>query len=505
MEKKKVLIVEDEGLVALTIKKELERMGYDVVDIFASGEEALEGIEAANPDLVLMDIKLQGKIDGIETANEISKQYDIPFIYLTAHSEEETLRRAKKTEPYGYLLKPVNEKELHIAVEIALYKHNLDFKLRESEEQYRLLAENMEDVIWKFNIITGRFTFVSASVQKMRGFTPWQAMQQTMKATLSPESYKTFIEGLRRRLIDFSAGDIYSTRIQTHYLGQVHQNGSIVPTEVVTTLLSNEENRATELLGVSRDITKRKQAEEEIRKVSQELKQSNEALEQFARDASHDLQEPLISVAVGLKLLKRKCKGALDPEAEDYIKQSIDHVTHMQTLIKELLDYARMGTHKKKFELADCSTILDRALANLKGSIEKNEATATRASLPEIMCNRTQMTRLFQNLISNAIKFCGNEPLFIHVSAERKGKEWVFSVRDNGMGIESKDIENVFKVFHRFHHKEEYSGSGIGLATCKKVVELHGGRIWVESKPNNGSTFYFAIPDGNESDKRQGV
>ncbi|MBF0559568.1 MAG: response regulator [Nitrospirae bacterium] len=498
MEKKKILIVEDEGVVALTIKKDLELMEYEVVDIFASGEEAIEGIKAANPDLILMDIKLQGKMDGIETANDISKQYDVPVIYLTAHSEEETLRRAKKTEPYGYLLKPVNEKELHTAVEIALYKHNLDCKLRESEEQYRLLAENMGDVIWKFNIITGRFTFVSPSVQKMRGLTPWQAMQQTMKATLSPKSYKMFMEGLRSRLIAFAAGDIFSTRIQTHYLEQVHQNGSLVPTEVVTTLLSNEEGRATELLGVSRDITQRKQMEESLKKVSEELKQSNEALEQFARDASHDLQEPLISVGAALKLLKRKNKDALNAEAEDYINQSMDQITHMQTLIKELLDFARIGTRKKNFELTDCSTILDRALANLKGSIEKNEVTVTRDYLPEIMCNSTQMTRLFQNLISNAIKFCGKEPLLIHVSAERKGKEWAFSVRDNGIGIETKDIENVFKVFHRFHHKEELTGSGIGLATCKKVVELHGGSIWVESKPNNGSTFYFTIPDGTD-------
>jgi light-regulated signal transduction histidine kinase (bacteriophytochrome) len=170
-------------------------------------------------------------------------------------------------------------------------------------------------------------------------------------------------------------------------------------------------------------------------------------------------------------------------------------VTRMQALIKDLLDYSQVGTKGKRFADTDCTLMISRAVSNLKISIEESRATVTHDDLPHIMADSAQLVRVFQNLIGNAIKFHGREKPKVHISARREDQGWLFSVRDNGIGIEPESAERIFVVFQRLHSREEYPGTGIGLAVCKKIVERHGGHIWVESEPGNGSTFYFTIPD----------
>ncbi|NJN59214.1 MAG: GAF domain-containing protein [Leptolyngbyaceae cyanobacterium SL_5_9] len=228
---------------------------------------------------------------------------------------------------------------------------------------------------------------------------------------------------------------------------------------------------------------------------SQELARSNADLEQFAYVASHDLQEPLRMVASYLQLLERRYRGQLDHTADEFIAYAVDGATRMQTLINDLLNYSRVDSRGKSFVLISCSAILDRAIANLQSAIEAANATLTCAPLPEIMADATQLTQLFQNLISNALKFHSDQPLHIHVSAQHRADAWLFSVQDNGIGIDSEYIDRIFLIFQRLHSRGEYPGTGIGLAICKKIVERHGGNIWVESQPGQGSTFYFTIPD----------
>ncbi len=244
----------------------------------------------------------------------------------------------------------------------------------------------------------------------------------------------------------------------------------------------------------SRDVTSLKQAEKELKQKMIDLERSNSDLERFAYVASHDLQEPLRMVASYVKLLDRRYKDKLDQDAQDYIGFAAEGATRMQQMINDLLAYSRVGTKGKPLEPTDLEAVLSRAMRNLDVAIKENDAIVTHASLPTVLADDVQMIQLFQNLIWNALKFKSDKQPRVHVSAELKGNEWQISVHDNGIGIAPQYFERIFIIFQRLHTRTDYPGSGIGLAICKKIIERHGGRIWVESTPGEGSTFYFTIP-----------
>jgi signal transduction histidine kinase len=257
--------------------------------------------------------------------------------------------------------------------------------------------------------------------------------------------------------------------------------------QVISLLLSIFENAIEK----NREL---EEAKNSLSRQAKELARSNADLEQFAYVASHDLQEPLRVVTGYTQLLEQSYKGKLDSQADEFIAEMVNGAKRMQRLIKDLLEYSRVKTKPRAFEAVNCDELLNVVKQNLKLAIEESKATLYVDKLPVVKGDTTQLTQLFQNLIGNAIKFRTNIRPEIHIGVKRQADEWIFSVKDNGVGLDPKDAERIFMIFQRLHSRDEYEGTGIGLAVCKSIVERHGGRIWVESKPGEGSNFLFTLP-----------
>lgn len=266
------------------------------------------------------------------------------------------------------------------------------------------------------------------------------------------------------------------------------------PYELSFSPIHDDNGRIIGAVYILRDITERRKAEEALALKSADLARSNQELEQFAYIASHDLQEPLRMVSSYVQLLAKRYRGKLDPDADEFIGFAVDGAARMQRLINDLLLYSRVGTRGKPFEPIDSYQALAAALDNLQLAIADNGAAVSHDTLPTVMADGSQLTQLFQNLIGNAIKFHGAAPPRIHVSAREQENEWLFSIRDNGIGIAAEDFERIFVIFQRLHSRGDYPGTGIGLAVCKRIVERHGGKIWLESEPGKGTTFFFTLP-----------
>jgi len=243
-----------------------------------------------------------------------------------------------------------------------------------------------------------------------------------------------------------------------------------------------------------RQLRLRRQAEEDLKRKVDELARSNAELEQFAYVASHDLQEPLRMVATYTQLLAERYRGRLDENADKFIGYACEGSLRMQTLIRDLLAFSRVGRNCAACERVDCDAVMAEVLLSLGPAIQESGAVVTHTALPVVWADRSQMMQVFQNLIGNAIKFRGKEPPAISVQVEKAGQQWLFSVSDNGIGIAPEYAEDIFVVFQRLHTRTEYPGNGIGLAICKKIIEHYGGKIWVEAQAGHGSIFKFTMP-----------
>lgn len=234
----------------------------------------------------------------------------------------------------------------------------------------------------------------------------------------------------------------------------------------------------------------------------EELARSNADLEQFAYVASHDLQEPLRMVSAYTQLLAERYRGKLDEQADKYISYAVDGAARMQSLIQDLLAFSRVGRQETALKITDCNEIVGESMRDLQAAILESRASVTHGALPRVMASGTQLKQVFQNLIGNALKFRRSDPPVIHISAERKGPDWIFSVADNGIGISADHAESIFVIFNRLHTRTEYPGNGIGLAISKKIIERHGGTIQALPNPVGGTIFRFTLPAGKMAKKQ---
>jgi PAS domain S-box-containing protein len=368
-----------------------------------------------------------------------------------------------------------------------------DEHLAQMESRYRGLLEAAPDAMVVVDQ-GGKIVLLNLQAEKQFAYSRDELVGQRV-TNIIPEGFaeRLIADGTR------SAAEALAQQIGTGIeLTGRRKDGSDFPIEIMLSPLENAEG--TLITAAIRNITERKQSEVRLVNTVGELKRSNDELQQFAYVASHDLQEPLRMVASYTQLLSQRYKGRLDSDADEFIAYAVDGSNRMQALIRDLLTYSRAGTNGKALQQISSSNALKEALTNLRATIGESGAIVTQGSLPAVTMDETQLTQVFQNLVGNAVKYRTAEAPRVHVSAESNGsREWTFSVKDNGLGIDPQYFQRIFVIFQRLHGREEFKGTGIGLSICKKIVERLGGKIWVESQPEKGSTFYFSLPrrDGN--------
>lgn len=368
--------------------------------------------------------------------------------------------------------------------------------VKASNRKYDMVAMATNDAIWDWDIESDVVVRTGQGLEVLFGYDPHEASEDNdfWRKRIHPDDIEAVQQKQRKAIEDREQmywEDEYRFKKSDGRYAYVFDKGYII---------RDANGRAQRLIGATRDITERKESEALLLELNNRLKQradelarSNVELERFAYIASHDMQEPLRMITSFLQLFKKKYEDQIDETAEQYIHFAMDGADRMKKLIMDLLEYSRVGSNKDDLAQIDTNALVHDVVNVFMASIDELKATVAVDPLPALLANRTQLFQLFQNLLGNALKYHGQEPVYIHIGGKEEKDHFVFFVKDNGIGIKPVFFEKIFVLFQRLHHKNEYSGTGIGLAICKKIVERHGGRIWVESEPGKGSCFYFTI------------
>lgn len=531
-----VLVIDDDKLTRLELRLAMTQAGYRVAEA-TDGKAGLEAFEQTRPAIVLLDA-LMPVMDGFDCCRqlrEMPEAEDIPILMITSLENQESVDYAFEVGATDYITKPIHWAVLRQRVRRLIEAHQNTYELKRQNLRSQLFADitvKIRQSLHLSQILQTTVTEVQKILQadrvliyklerqSSRGITEalGAGCESVLAQTLYPRPLSAEFQEHYQQGRFWAIDDVETSDVPPDQMEWLHQF-QVKAKLVVPILLKDElwglldvhhcssprvwSSFEIELLQQLADqvgiaLTQVRLLEQE-RHQRQELARSNAELEQFAYVASHDLQEPLRMVASYVQLLERRYQDQLDQNARDFIAYAVDGTVRMQELIQALLSYSRIGTRGQEFHLTDCNSTLDRALENLRLAIAETETLITQDPLPELMADSIQLTQLFQNLLSNAIKFRSDRLPVIHIGAVQKDESWLFSVQDNGIGMEAKHSDRIFAIFQRLHSRTKYPGSGIGLAISKKIVERHGGQIWVESTPGEGTTFYFTIPMGDRA------
>jgi PAS domain S-box-containing protein len=496
-EAKRILIVEDQRLIAADLEATLRKLGYLVVGSVASGEEAVAKAAEIAPQLVLMDIRLKGKMSGIEAAQIIRDRHGVPVVFLTAYADEETILRAKTTTPFGYLVKPFNERELRATIEIAFFTHRMDRQLteervrREAAEEFKLLVEGVSDYAIIMLDTQGGIITWNAGAERMKGFRAEEIIGKHFSVLYTAEA----------RQAHHPERDLETAQREGRYQEEgwrVRKDGSRFWANIV---LSPAYNAGGELRGfakVTRDLTERKQAEEKREKLVRDLREALKARDEFMQIASHELKTPLTPLMLQLGGLSRALhKTGLQNELLTTRLESISRQTErLSRLIDSLLDVSRITAGRLALQIED----VDMAeVAREVGQRFQREATSAGSALQihadgQVMgrWDRLRVEQILSNLISNAIKYGAGHAVEVDVQ-HSDGRVRVV-VSDHGIGIHKEALSRIFDRFERAVSSREYGGLGLGLFIARQIAEAHGGSIAADSEVGKGSVFAVVLP-----------
>jgi PAS domain S-box-containing protein len=417
------------------------------------------------------------------------------ILHCGMNENEKMMLDAEEMERQGSSLLAENERLENLvatSTHEAGVRKEAEERLAQIEEGFRLFVSNVKDSALLMLDQEGRVVSWNEGAERIKGYRAEEIIGQHFSRFYSADDVSNGKPGFELEEAKRSG------RFEDEGW-RIRKDGSRFLANVVITALRDERGQLRGFGKITRDVTERRKYEEDLLKKVRELKHSNYELQQFAYVASHDLQEPLRMVASYTQLLAKRYRGRLDSDADEFIAYAVDGCNRMQRLVEDLLIYSRAANNVVVPHESSSENALRDALTNLRASIKESGAVVTHDSLPTVNADENRLAQVFLNLVGNAIKYRGADVPQVHVSATRNGsEEWIFSVRDNGLGIEPQYFERIFVLFQRLHGRDEFKGTGIGLAICKKIVERAGGRIWVESQPQKGSTFYFSVPEGGK-------
>lgn len=354
------------------------------------------------------------------------------------------------------------------------------------QEHLAAIVESSDDAIISKDL-NGTILSWNRSAQRIFGYTAEEIVGKHISTLALPDR----VDEIPSILAKISRGE----RVDHYQTKRVTKDGRVLSVSLTVSPIRDADGKIVGASKIARDVTEQERSQKALAEANESLSRSNADLEQFAYSASHDLQEPLRMIASYSEMLRRKFGGKLGAAGDEYIGYIVDGATRMEQLLTDLRAFIRASTMSiEPVQDADAGQALCRALAGLKSAIDKSDASITHEALPVVRMHEFQLEQLFQNLVGNAIRYKSQEPPRIQVAAERRGREWRFSVRDNGIGIDPQYKEQIFGMFKRLHSNADYPGTGMGLAICQRIVERAGGRIWVESELGRGSTFFFTVP-----------